>query len=347
MKTSKLLSTTVLVSAAALIAAAPASAAKLKLGGYYEQWFGWGADGTASPLSNFDVKNDAEIYFSFKEKLGNGMTVGGRIEMEAGNGNDGQAANAFDETSLYVSGSFGKLQMGNNDVAAASAGGVSVVGPVGIIKSDAGDWIAASGSLNNSDNDLGMGDAQNVHYSTPKINGLQLSVSYTPDASDGADSDFDDSETAGFKDGVSGLIKYNGKFGGAKITVALGRTTADNSGYDMEGTNASLKVAQGPITVTATMAEEDLSATREDKFTGAGLIYKLDKANSVSAGYGKGKRTNTGGSDREQTVYTFGAQRNLGKGVSVSASVFNSETTNQTGTNVDDSGFAAGIKVKF
>ena len=67
----------------------------------------------------------------------------------------------------------------------------------------------------------------------------------------------------------------------------------------------------------------------------------------MSAGYGKGKRTNTGGSDREQTVYTFGAERNLGKGVSVSASVFNSETTNQSGTNVDDSGFAAGIKVKF
>merc|ERR1712054_596994 len=148
-------------------------------------------------------------------------TVGGRIEMEAGNGNDGQTANGFDETSLYVSGSFGKLQMGNNDVAAASAGGVSVVGPVGIIKSDAGDWIAATGSLNNSDNDLGMGDAQNVHYSTPKINGLQLSVSYTPDASDGANSDFDDSETSGFKDGVSGLVKYNGKFGGAKTTLAL------------------------------------------------------------------------------------------------------------------------------
>ena len=68
MKTTKLLSTTVLVSAAALIAAAPASAAKLKLGGYYEQWFGWGQDGNAAPLSNFDVKNDAEIYFSFKEK---------------------------------------------------------------------------------------------------------------------------------------------------------------------------------------------------------------------------------------------------------------------------------------
>ncbi len=350
MKTSKLLSTTVLVSAAALIAAAPASAAKLKLGGYYEQWFGWGADGTGTPVSNFDVKNDAEIYFSFKEKLSNGMTVGGRFEMEAGNGNDGQSANGFDETSVYVSGSFGKIMLGNNDVAAASAGGVSVVGPVGIIKSDAGDWIAATGSINNSDNDLGFSDSQNVTYATPKINGLQLSVSYTPDNSDGANSDFDDSETSGIKEGISGLLKYSGKFGGAGITLALGRTTGvdtDRSNFDMEGTNVSMKLSTGPFTITATNNTEETRSNRKDKFTGAGLIYKLDKANSVSAGYGKGKRVNTGGSDTEQTVYTFGAQRNLGKGVSVSASVFNSETQNQTGTNVDDTGFAAGIKVSF
>ncbi len=116
-----------LVSAAALIAAAPASAAKLKLGGYYEQWFGWGQTVQLLQMSNFDVKNDAEIYFSFKEKLSNGMTVGGRFEMEAGNGNDGQSANGFDETSVYLSGSFGKIQIGNNDVAAAGAGGVKLL----------------------------------------------------------------------------------------------------------------------------------------------------------------------------------------------------------------------------
>ena len=51
-----------------------------------------------------------------------------------GNGNDGQSANGFDETSVYVSGSFGRLQLGNNDVATAIAGGVSVVGVGSIIK---------------------------------------------------------------------------------------------------------------------------------------------------------------------------------------------------------------------
>jgi len=356
MKTSKLLSTTVLVSAAALVAAAPASAAKLKLGGYFEQWIGWGADGTSTPVSNFDVKSDAEIYFSFKEKLSNGLTVGGRIEMEGMTGADEQTATGtnlvgnFDESSLYVSGSFGKIQLGNNDVAAAGAGGVSVVGPVGIIKSDAGDWIPQTGSINNSDNDLGFGDSQNITYATPKINGLQLTVSYTPDSSDDQNSDYDDHETSGIKEGISGLLKYSGKFGGSKVTLAVGRTTGvdtDRSNFDMEGTNVSVKLQQGPFTLTATSNQEETRTNRKDKFTGAGLIYKLDKANSVSAGYGKGKRVNTGGSDREQTVYTFGASRNLGKGVSVSASVFNAETQNASGTNVDDTGFAAGIRVNF
>jgi len=51
-----------------------------------------------------------------------------------------------------------------------------------------------------------------------------------------------------------------------------------------------VKLQQGPFTLTATSNQEETRTNRKDKFTGAGLIYKLDKANSVSAGYGKGKR---------------------------------------------------------
>ena len=348
MKSSKLLASTMLVSAAALMAAAPASAAKLKLGGYYEQWFGFGADGTANPVSNFDVKHDAEIHFSFKQKLNNGLTVGGKLEMEAGNGNPGSGVDAFDETSLYMSGGFGKIQMGNNDVASASAGGVSVVGPVGIIKSDAGDWIAATGSLNNSDNDLGMGDAQNITYMTPKMNGLQMSVSYTPDASDGASSDYDDSETSGIQDGISALVKYSGKMGSTSMSVGVGYSQVESDGTDLDGYNVGLKVSSGAVTFTTAYAFEDISATREDSFIGAGIIYKMDKMHKVSVGYGKGERdTGTSNADREENVATLGIERNLGGGVSASASVFRRETNNDTGTNVDDVGAAAGLKVKF
>ena len=83
---SKLLASTVIVAAAAAVAAAPASAAKLKLSGYYEAWVGVGADGVASQVNNFDVKHDSEINFDWKQKLKNGMTVGGRMELEAGTG---------------------------------------------------------------------------------------------------------------------------------------------------------------------------------------------------------------------------------------------------------------------
>ena len=77
---SKLLASTIIVAAAAAVTAAPVSAAKLKLGGYYEQWIGVGAKGSGSALNTFDVKNDSEINFDFKQKLKNGMPVGGRME---------------------------------------------------------------------------------------------------------------------------------------------------------------------------------------------------------------------------------------------------------------------------
>jgi len=370
MKTSKLLSTTVLVSAAAMLAAAPASAAKLKLGGYYEQWMGFGKNASNAPVSDFDLQNDAEIYFSFKEKLSNGLTVGGRFEMEAGNGNSGQGSYAkadstknqsmsdmFDETSVYVSGAFGKLTLGNNDVAASGAGGVSVVGPVGIIKSDAGDWINVSsdGSKHlNNDNDLGMGDAQKIHYQTPKVNGLQLAVSYMPDSSDGKNSVDDKRETDGNRDGISALVKYSGKLGGTGVTLGLGFSSVEklditsSSNARIDGKNIGLKVTQGPYTITAAHMTEEKSSTEDNEFTGVGLIYKLDKVNSVSFGWGQGSVDKAGTTnDQENTVTTIGFKRSLGKGVSVEASLFNNESDDGSSTNYDDNGLVGGIKVNF
>jgi outer membrane protein OmpU len=350
MNKSKLLATTMIVSAAAMVATAPVSAASLKLGGYYEQWFGTAGKGTASPKNNFDVQNDAEIHFSFKEKLGNGMTVGGKFEMEAGNGNEqtSSTADSFDETSLYVQGSFGKIQIGNNDNVGASAASLRVVGPIGHIKSDSGDWVGKTGALNNFDIDLGSGDAQGIQYHTPKINGLQLAVSYKPDSSDGTYGDMDDRETTGVKDTVAALIKYSGSMGGTKVGVGVGISNNDKDGVSQDGYAVGLSLAQGPLSLTVGYAKEDFNATNEQTFVGAGLIYKLDKVNSISFGFSRGeKATATANTDLEEDLITLGYSRNLGKGVSFAASAFNVSTGHEASTNVDENGFVAGFSVNF
>lgn len=348
MKSSKLLATTALVASASIFAAAPASAAELKLGGYYEQWFGFAGSGqpagVTEPHSDFDIQQDAEIFFNFKQKLSNGLTVGGRFEMEAQEGDSG----GLDESSMYVSGSFGKIQIGSNDVAASGAGGVSVVGPVGVIKSDAkGKWFGGMGLTMNTDNDLGMSDEQNITYTTPKMNGLQLALTHTPENS-GASA----RATTGFTDGFSSLVKYSTKMGGTGVTLGLGYTSnesAASSGSNQDGINVGLKVTSGAMTITAAYMKEDLAST-DETFNGVGLIYKLDKVNSISLGYGNHeKKTISSGATQDETVITGGVSRNLGNGVSAQASVFYGEREDSAASSndMDDTGLVAGFKVRF
>jgi hypothetical protein len=338
---SKLLASTIIVAAAAAVAAAPVSAAKLKLGGYYEQWIGVGADGSASPVNNFDVKNDSEINFDFKQKLKNGLTVGGRMELEGNN----SSSTGFDESSMYVKGSFGKIQLGNNDPAAAYVGSVKGVGPVGIVKSDARSWVGGTFQVIDNDNDLGMGDEQKITYFTPKMGNFTAAISYQPDASDGTGNMTN--ETSGASDGVSVMGKMAGKAGGSKYSLAVGYSTVDNSGTNDTGWNVGINVSQGANTFTA-FSNNETSGTTDNTDVGVAVKHKLNKTDAISLQLGAANKDAPGASsDQETTVITAGYEKNLGGGVTFAGSIFNIETDNDSGTNVGDMGVVGGFKIKF
>ncbi|MFL2669339.1 MAG: porin [Alphaproteobacteria bacterium] len=340
---SKLLASTIIVAAAAAVTAAPVSAAKLKLGGYYEQWIGVGAKGSGSALNTFDVKNDSEINFDFKQKLKNGMTVGGRMELEGNN----DATTGFDESSMYISGSFGKIQLGNNDAAAAYVGSVKGVGPVGIIKSDARRWVGGSYQVIDNDNDLSMGDTQKITYFTPKMGSFSGAISYMPDASDSSDNDYYQSETSGISDGVSAMGKFSGKMGSSKYSLAVGYSTVDDDGTDNSGWNVGLNVSAGKNTFTIFSNNEE-DGTTDNTDMGVAVMHKLSKTDTVSLQLGVAEKDAAAtGSDAETTVITAGYAKKLGGGVSFEGSVFNIETDNDSGTNVGDMGVVGGFKVKF
>jgi hypothetical protein len=302
---SKLLASTIIVAAAAAVTAAPVSAAKLKLGGYYEQWIGVGAKGSGSALNTFDVKNDSEINFDFKQKLKNGMTVGGRMELEGNN----DATTGFDESSMYIKGSFGKIQLGNNDPAAAYVGSVKGVGPVGIIKSDARRWVGGTYQVIDNDNDLGMGDAQKITYFTPKMGSFSGAISYMPDASDSGDNDYYQSETSGNSDGVSAMGKMAGKMGSTKYSLAVGYSTVDASGTDNSGWNVGLNVKVGKNTFTAFSNNEE-SGTTDNTDIGVAVMHKLSKSDTISLQMGVAEKDAAStGSDQETTVITAGYSR--------------------------------------
>ena len=346
---SKLLASTIIVAAAAAVAAAPASAAKLKLGGYYEAWVGMGADGNKSHVNEFDVKHDSEINFDWKQKLKNGLTVGGRLELEAGTGT-ATGNNTWDETSMYVKGSFGKLVLGNNDAAAAYVGSVSGVGPVGIVKSDAGDWIGMTGAQTiDNDNDVGMGDNQNITYFTPKMGALSAAVSYMPDASGGVATDYDDSEITGDRDGISAMVKYAGKAGGAKYSLAMGYSQVDTGSVTEDGWNMGVKVSSGAYTISAFSAEEDTGSGVKNTDAGAAIKYQMSKSTAASLQYGAATNEAVNGDDDTTTILTAGYQKKLGGGVSFEGSIFNADIDNDSDSseNISEMGIVGGFKVKF
>jgi len=350
---SKLLASTMLVSAAALVAAGSANAKGVKLGGYIEFWGGYGANDKAQGVvNNFDVKQDAEIYFTIKKKLDSGIKVGAKFEMEAGVGNDNANSN-FDESYGWMQTKYGKFSMGYNDVASAYVGGVSVVGPVGITKSDAADWLpGAQGELNNTDVDLGAGDAQNITYTTPKLNGLQAIFSYTPDKSDATStSSYDDQETTGFHNHFSGALKYGAKMGSTSVSLGAGYSTVENTdtantASESSGYGMTAKIGFGGVTMSATHAHEN-NATDTDQYWAVAAKYKAGK-NTFSIGYAEAQEdANAAGTKNTSNLVTIGHQMSIGKGITWASSIASAENNQDGSAKVDGVAVVSGFKMKF
>jgi len=340
MNKGKLLASTVLVSAAAVMAASGA-VAKVKITGTTEHWIGKGEEAAAQ--SEIDLKADAEMHFSFSKKLNNGMKLTGKFEKEVN-----ATATGYDEASVTLSGGFGKLIIGNNDVASSHVGSISVVGPVGIIKSDASDWVAGSYETNNVDSDLGAGDNQSIAFFTPKMGGLQIGVSYTPDSSDS-----DDMATTGAHNWISGVVKYSGKAGKSKVNLGIGYTQneATDSGANADGDSISIagSIVNGPYTISVAYSDESVGgADDDDIFIGGAVKYKMGKGATMSIGYGKGVEDETSGVDGESSVTSLSYEKSLGAGVSWGSSIAWADI-DQDGTANDVNGMmiVTGIKAKF
>ena len=352
MNKSRLLASTMLVSAAALMAAGSANAAELKLGGFSEWWVGVGdqnsaADAVTNTVNDFDVKSDAEINFRAEETLDNGIKVGVLFEMEAGVGNDGAL---FDESFAWVKTKWGQINVGNNDTASGYMGGLKTVGPVGNNKTDATNWTPGiDARLANSDIDVGVGDAGNVTYFTPKVAGVQAIMSYTPDSSDTAVNAFKTQATSGFQDAVSAAVKYSGKFGGVGVSVSGGWThvkTGSGKAY-RDGHGVSTVVSFGPATVSGVYVKENLAIN--EYYYGVAALYAITKTDKVSIGWSSSEDADRGVGlkDLSTDVYTIGLAKDLGKGISFQASAFLIEQEAATGSDPDGMGVVGGFRLNF
>ena len=371
-----LLGTTALIGAS-LLMAGPVDAAKPKVkvngaiafefGGSTQDVEGFSdAPGVSSgPTRGYAFGTQSEIHINVSGKTDAGMKWKARAEFET----DTHDTTTTDELWLRFSGSWGQINLGNEDgaedlmhfsgeqaVKKAGAGGVDGHWDDFINWEAVNKRFAHEPTLTEDSS-----DATKISYFTPRGGGLQVGVSFTPDTG-AAGQAFSTSDDDDFQNTWGFGVNFKKKFGGVKVALAgvahIG-DSEDESKEDlrawMVGGNVEFKAGGG--TVKFGGAYQDNGDGGEDKT----VVGDDDmRAWDVGLGYASGPvhlgvswlhsevDKGSDGNDEGDTV-NVGATYMLGGGARVYAEVFwiDTESAESGGTANDGFGFILGTGVKF
>ncbi len=268
----KLLFATTAVAGFAMFATpVAAQGLSLDLGGFYRGYGLWQRnDIPNSNLRNWDFRHDSEVHFTGEVTLDNGLTVGVHSEINLGTSqpqapapfpgfvaaNPNFSTGTTDETYVYFSGNWGRVNFGREDgaqyllqVAVPSAdsnvdglrtyfqglnpGATSRIGALGI---GPGAFPFATKGFDYA-NDMGR-YVNKITYFTPKFNGFQGGVSYAPEGTDGmkvigngVSGMAADNDIAGFDNLWELAARWDGQFEevGISLGAGWGRASAENS----------------------------------------------------------------------------------------------------------------------
>lgn len=328
---------------AGALAAGPASAADMLsvgVGGYMEQWIGVADREDMNQEGGTAQQSDAEIHFRGSLEADNGLKFTVHAELEGDRG-----SNAIDETFARVGGEFGQIEIGARDHAMVRMHyGISDVG-VGLNAGDTQKWIPGT-YLETSGH--AIGNARKVNYISPRMNGLQVGISYAPDNGTQAPVD-----TVNGNDdaAVAAAVNLNQEVGDFGVKVSLGHMNNEQADKDDRTyTNAGLAVTTGAFGFNVAWAENDGGddTTEDDDYTvwGASVTY-TDGPMAVSLGH----MTHEQDSGGERGATMLSGSYTLAPGVSWRTSVFavEDDTMNKNVTDGKNEGtaFVTGIKIGF
>lgn len=283
----KVLLSTAAVAGLAMVATPAAAQVQLELGGYFKG-YGFYADvdeTTGAENRDLDIVRETEVHFGGETTLDNGLTVGAHIEAEA-DATGGADSFAVDESYVYFSGGWGRVNFGSEDgaayllqVAAPSAdsnidGIRQYVNPVNYAVATGTGGTALSGLNVNSgvrggldyDQDV-SGKNDKLTYLSPIMNGFQLGASYTPEV---GESNSEDAANTDDVDDNSGsaydlAVRYEGQFNNVGVIAGAGYshveleedTTTGNLEDDREAWNVGVDLDIGPFGVGVAYLEDN------------------------------------------------------------------------------------------
>lgn len=335
MRRKTLLATSALACAGAL-AAAPASAADmLSIGvhGYMEQWVGMSdIDNHPTREGVVDVQSDSEIHIKGSLEADNGLTFTVDVQLEAERRGD----NRVDESYLKITGDFGDLRIGSEDTASNLMHYGHQDAGMGLTAGDTANWLGFGTPNTYGAGSAYFADIQGVTYFTPRMNGVQLGMTYRPDAT--ADQAEQHKAPNNDSDSWSVGLNYKGAIGDSSVAFSAGHHSASTEMDDATTTNFGLQVGMGAFGFNVAFSEDDAGdGGDKDETVTAGAKYS-DGPLSVTVGYAMLDR----GDGSEMTSGMLSAGYVLAPGVSWKSSLFQAEDGDMEG-----GGFVTGVAVGF
>ena len=360
-----LLATTALVAAGALAtsgAFAESKPIEIGVGGYMEQWMGFSSydPDIGDDINDVDVQQDAEIHFTGRTTLDNGLTFGVNVQLEAQTSND-----QIDEAYAFMRGSFGEILLGSeNGVAYAMHYGFGDFSAgVGLNTGDLGQWFFASdayqlsgtyGGFRHNDN-----DSEKVRWISPRFSGFQVGADYVPEATQDDDGFPTEPSNVGTPENVwSVAANYQGDFDGIGLGVSAGYQGIGDNNFGT-GNNDSYNYGFGLYTTFSGFRlsgswthESDPSAALSDRdVIGVGVSYGEGPWRvSLDGAYGTQDYTTAGLEETKQLSFDLGGRYTLGPGVEARGSIYYADQNDSLGASGNDaSGFAVvgGIRLVF
>ncbi len=356
----------VLLSSAAIcglaLAASPAMAqdggVKLGLGGYF---MGYGAfvdqdEAAGQEVNEFDLLRNTEIHFTGETTLDNGLTVGAHFEMEA----DGNNGMEVEESYLYMSGQWGRVNLGAEDgaafllqVAAPSAdsnvdGIRTLIQPVNYTVAG----FAQPGRLDYDQNPTGYADK--ITYLTPVLNGFQAGLSFTPDTGNlVADGEFADDAISGVREddeanelqeAYEAAVRYEGQWDALGFAVGAGYSHVDYDDTaaanidDWKLWNVGVDLDYGPFGLgVAYLHDDNMDRTTfgDIETLVVGIDYTTGPFKLGASWYNQEAEHNTL-TDEETDRYTGGVAYTYGPGMTFRGSISYIEHDNLASVANDD-----------
>ena len=321
----------------------------LSVGGYLHEIVGViiNKPDSHAETAAFDIHNDGEIHFRGNATLDNGIKIRAQAELELSEhtnfarfrnqDRDSTTQDIIDEVYVNVSGSFGQLRLGQDD----SVGWLMLAGYSGSwatqvgqnLSFDAGEWV---------NNGVGAGyllpivsldgDPERLSYVSPRISGLQVGFSFTPNKNTHDDWQFATTGGTQPHNEITGAINFTGKFGETGVGGGFVYQTAkrgDDSTVtaDPKEWAVALRVDFGPARVAAAYRNMKDSLYRDGttnrRIFDVGTRYKMG-ANSFSLTYANGQSTNPGPKVKN-TAAMLSYARQLGAGVKWYASLIHTD----------------------